>query len=97
MNAPAQPTAPPVPTGRSLGRRIAVSMILGGFVVFGLWVMAFSFFTSVLIGTGSCLVVIAASETLDVVEMVVEAIATVVFGILAATVAVIAAVFSIFG
>lgn len=96
MNAPAQPAARPTSTS-NLGRRIAVSVILSMLVFFMLWIMAFSFVTSLLIGSGFCLVVITASTALDLVEMVLDAIATVVFGVLAAIVAVIAAVFSIFG
>lgn len=96
MNAPAQPTAQPAPTS-TIVRRIAVSVILSGFVFLMLWIMAFSFFTSLLIGTGFCLVVVAASTALDVVEMVLDTVATAVFAVLAAIVAVIAAVFSVFG
>lgn len=96
MNAPAQPTAHPTSTS-PLVRRIAVSVILSILVFFMLWIMAFSFVASLLIGSGFCLVVMAASATLDIVEMVLDAIATVVFGVLAVIAAVIAAVFSMFG
>ena len=62
-----------------------------------LWLTAFSLVTSLLIGSGFCAVVIAASATSDLVEAVLDTIATVVFGVLAAIAAAVAAVFSLFG
>jgi hypothetical protein len=97
MNAPVEPTAQRRSTSRNLVRRIAVSVILSGLVFLMLWIMAFSFATSLLIGSGICVVIIAASATLSLIEMVLDAIATIVFGTLAAIAAVVAAVFSLFG
>jgi hypothetical protein len=97
MNAPVEPAAQPRSTSRNLVRHIAVSLILSGLVFLMLWIMAFSFATSLLIGSGICVVIIAASATLSLIEMVLDAIATIVFGTLAAIAAVVAAVFSLFG
>jgi hypothetical protein len=96
MNAPAEPTTRSPSTSR-LVRRIAVAAILGGVVFLALWLTAFSLVISLLIGSGCCVVVIAASEMSDLVEVVLDAIATVVFGVLAAIAAIVAAIFSLFG
>ena len=96
MNAPAEPKARPASTS-SLTRRIAVSVILGGLVFLVMWIMAFSVFTSMLIGSGCCVVIIATSAISDLVEMVLDAIASVIFGVLAVIAAVFGAIFSLFG
>src|SRR5262245_30845503 len=96
MNAPAGPTTPSRST-RTRVRHIAVAVILGGVVFLVLWLMAFSLVTSLLIGSGCCVIIVAASTTSDLIETVVDVIATIVFGILAAIAAAVAAVFSLFG
>ena len=96
MNAPDQTTARPAST-RSLVRRIAASVIMSAIVFLVLWVMAFSLLTSVLISSGFGVVLIAACAVSDLVEMVLDAIATVIFAIFAAIAALIAAVLSLFG
>jgi hypothetical protein len=96
MNAPDKPAARPASTSGPV-RRIAASMIMGGLIVLVLWVFAFSFVTSLLVGAGCCVVVVAASTVSDVVEMVLDAITTIVLGAFAAIAAVVAAVFGLFG
>ena len=96
MNAPGEPRARPAPTS-SLARRIAISVILSGLVFFVLWIMAFSLFTSLLIGSGCCVVIVAASSISDLIEMVLDAIASVIFGVLAVIAAVLGAILGLFG
>ena len=96
MNAPAEPKARSASTS-SLTRRVAVSVIAGGLIFLVLWIMAFSVFTSMLIGSGCCVVLVATSEFSDLVEMVLDAIASVIFGVLAVIAAVFGAIFSLFG
>ena len=78
-------------------RRIAVAVILSGLVFAVLWIMVFSMVTSLLIGAGCCVVVVAASSVSDLFEMVLDAIAAVVFGVLAVIAAIFGAIFSLFG
>jgi hypothetical protein len=96
MNAPNQTVTRPAPAN-GLGRRIAATVLLGGLIFVALWLMALSVITSLLISTGCCVVLVAASTVWDVVEAVLNAIAAVVFGVLAAIAAVFAAIFSLFG
>ena len=70
---------------------------MGGLVLLLLWLMAFSVFTSLLIASGFCVVVVAASAASDPVETVLDAIAAVFFGVLAAIAAFFGAIFSLFG
>jgi hypothetical protein len=62
-----------------------------------MWLMAFSVLTSLLTAAGCCVVVVAASAVSDPVEMVLDAIAALVFGVLGAIAAFFAAIFSLFG
>jgi hypothetical protein len=94
MNTPAEPTTRSNSTS-TLGRCLAVSVILGAVVFLLLWVTVFSFVTSLLIGAGCCAIIMLASATSEPIETIVGAIATIVFGILAAVAA--AVVFSLFG
>ena len=96
MNAPVEPTTRSVSASRVI-RRIAVSAIVSGLVFLVLWLMAFNLVTSLLIGSSCCAVIIVASTTSDLVETVLDAIAAVAFGVLAAIAAVVAAIFSLFG
>src|SRR5262245_44369865 len=96
MNPPVETTTRSQSTSR-LVRRIAVSAILGGIVFLVLWLSALSLITSLLIASSFCGVVIVAGATSDLIEAVLDAIATIVFGILAAIAAAIAAIFSLFG
>jgi hypothetical protein len=91
MNSP-QPAAPPAPHASPL-RRIAAAVILGGLLFSVLWITVFSMVTSLLIGAGCCVVIVAASSVSDAVELLVDAIAAAIFAVLAA----IAAIFSLFG
>jgi hypothetical protein len=77
----------------SPARRIAVAVILSGLVFAVLWIMVFNMVTSLLIGAGCCVVIVAASSLSDLVDMLLDAVATVIFGVLA----VIGAIFGLFG
>jgi len=95
MNSP-EPAVRPASNG-SPARRIAVAVILSGLVFAVLWIMVFSLVTSLLIGAGCCVVVVAASSVSDLVETLLDAIASVIFGVLAVIAAIFGAMFSLFG
>ena len=95
MNSPAPAVQPA--SNNSPARRIAVAVILGGLVFAVLWIMVFSMVTSLLIGAGCCVVVVAASSVSDLVEMLLDAVASVIFGVLAVIAAIFGAIFSVFG
>jgi len=80
----------------SPARRIAVAVILSGLLFTVLWIMMFSMVTSLLIRAGVCGVIVAASSSSDVVEMLLDAVSTVIFGIVAVISAIFGAIFSIF-
>ena len=90
---PAVRTAP----NSSPARRIAVAVILSGLVFVGLWIMVFSMVTSLVIGAGCCVVIVAASSASDIVEMLLDAVSTVIFGVVAVIAAIFGAIFSVFG
>jgi len=101
MNTPAET---PTPTSaaqsgsrKSPVRRIATVLILGALIVVGLWLAAFSFITSLLIGSGVIVVIVAADTVSDVVSMILDALAAVILFILAAIAALFAAIFDVFG
>jgi hypothetical protein len=81
----------------SAGRRIATAVVLGTLVFTMLWITMFSLVTSLLIGTACCVVIVAASSQSDVVEMLLDAVASVIFGIVAVIAAIFGAIFSVFG
>jgi hypothetical protein len=89
MNAPNEPARGPA-------RRIAATVVLSGLVFLLLWLTAFSVLTSVLVASGFCVVVVAASAASDPVEIVLDAIAAIVFGVLGAIAAIVGAIFSLF-
>jgi hypothetical protein len=95
MNSP-EPAVRTVPNN-SPARRIAVAVILSGLVFVVLWIMVFSMVTSLLIGAGCCVVIVAATSVSDLVEMLLDALATVIFGVLAVIAAIFGAIFSVFG
>ena len=95
MNSP-EPAVRTVPNS-SPARRIAVAVILSGLVFAVLWIMVFSMVTSLLIGAGCCVVIVAATSMSDLVEMLLDAVATVIFGVLAVIAAIFGAIFSVFG
>ena len=78
-------------------RRIAATLIVGAILFVVLWLMAFSLVMSLLVASGCCIVLVAAGTASDLVEIVLDAIAAVVFGVLAVIAAVFAAIFAIFG
>ena len=96
MNVPDQTTGRPASTSSPV-RRIAACVIASAIVFLVLWVMAFSLVTSVLIGSGVGVVLIAGSSVSDLIATVLDLIATVIFGVFAVIAALIAAVFSLFG
>lgn len=85
------------PASNSPARRIAVAAILSGLVFAALWMMVFSLVTSLLIGSGCCAMIVAASSASDVVEMLLDAVAAVLFGVLAVIAAIFGAILSVFG
>ena len=91
MNSP-EPAVRTAPNS-SPARRIAVAVILSGLVFVGLWIMVFSMVTSLLIGAGCCVVIVAATSVSDLVEMLLDAVATVIFGVLAVIAAIFGAIF----
>ena len=95
MNSP-EPAARPASIS-SPARRIAVAVVLGGLVFAVLWIMVFSMVTSLLIGAGCCVVMVAASSASDLFEMLLDAAAAVIFGMLAAVAAIFGAIFGLFG
>ena len=95
MNSP-EPAVRTAPNFSST-RRIAVAVILSGLVFAVLWIMMFSMVTSLLIGSGCCVVIVAASSVSDLIDMLLDAVATVIFGALAVIAAIFGAIFSLFG
>jgi hypothetical protein len=92
--------SPPEPTARtasnsSPARRLAAAVILSGLVFAVLWIMVFGMVTSLLIGAGCCVVIVAASSLSDAIDMLLDAVATVV-GVLAIIAAIFGAIFSLF-
>ena len=95
MNSP-EPAVRTAPNS-SPARRIAVAVILSGLVFAGLWIMVFSMVTSLLIGAGCCVAIVAASSVSDLLETLLDAVASVIFGVLAVIGAIFAAIFGLFG
>ncbi|MGY2902977.1 hypothetical protein [Bradyrhizobium sp. URHC0002] len=95
MNSP-QPAVRPA-SNNSPARRVAVAVLLSGLVFTVLWIMVFSMVTSLLIGAGCCVVIVAASSLSDLVDMLLDAVATVIFGVLAVIAAIFGAIVSVFG
>jgi hypothetical protein len=95
MNSP-EPAVRPA-SNSSPARRIAVAVILSGLVFVVLWIMVFSMVTSLLIGAGCCVVIVAVSSLSDLFEMLLDAVATVIFGVLAAIAAIFGAILGLFG
>ena len=95
MNSP-EPAVRMGPTS-SPAHRIAVAVILSGLVFAVLWIMVFNMITSLLIGAGCCVVIVAASSLSDLVDMLLDAVATVIFGVLAVIAAIFGAILGLFG
>ena len=95
MNSP-QPAVRP-PSNGSPARRIAVAVILSGLVFAVLWIMVFGMVTSLLIGAGCCVVIVAAGSASDLVETLLDAIASAILGVLAVIAAILGAIFGLFG
>jgi hypothetical protein len=92
---PPEPAARPA-SNSSPARRLAAAVMLSALVFAVLWIMAFSMITSLLIGAGCCVVIVAASSLSDLIDMLLDAVATVLFGVLAVIAAILGAIFSIF-
>jgi hypothetical protein len=95
MNSP-EPAGRPA-SNSSPARRLAVAVILSGLVFVVLWIMMFNMVTSLLIGAGCCVVIVAASSLSDLVDMLLDAVATVIFGVLAVIAAIFRAILDLFG
>jgi hypothetical protein len=95
MNPP-EPAARPA-SNSSPARRIAVAVVLSGLVFVVLWIMVFNMVTSLLIGAGCCVVIVAASSLSDLFDALLDAVATVVFGVLAVIAAIFGAILGLFG
>jgi hypothetical protein len=93
--SPPESAARPV-SNSSPARRLAAAVMLSGMVFVALWIMVFNMITSLLIAAGCCAVIVAASSLSDVIDMLLDAVATVVFGMLAIIAAIFAAIFSLF-
>jgi hypothetical protein len=91
-----EPTVSPAPR-RSPARRIAAAVALGVLIFAVLSITLFSLMTSLLIGTACCVVVVAAGSVWDLAEALLDAVATVIFGIFAVIAAIFAAIFGLFG
>ena len=95
MNSP-EPAGRPA-SNSSPARRLAVAVGLSGLVFVVLWIMMFNMVTSLLIGAGCCVVIVAASSLSDLVDMLLDAVATVIFGVLAVIAAIFRAILDLFG
>ena len=74
-----------------------MAVMLGGLVFAVLWIMVFSMFTSLLVGASCCVVIVAASSVSGLFEMLLDAVATAIFGVLAVIAAIVGAIFGLFG
>ena len=95
MNSP-EPAARTA-SNSSPARRLAVAVGLSGLVFVVLWITVFGMVTSLLIGAGCCVVIVAASSVSDLFDMVLDAVATVIFGVLAVIAAIFRAILDLFG
>ena len=95
MNSP-EPAARRA-SSSSPARRLAVAVMLSGLVFAVLWIMVFSMVTSLLIGAGCCVVIVAASSVSDLVDMLLDAAASVIFGVLSVIGAIFAGIAGLFG
>jgi len=95
MNSP-EPAGRPA-SNSSPARRLAVAVILSGMVFVVLWIVMVHMVTSLLIGAGCCVVIVAASSLSDLVDMLLDAVATVIFGVLAVIAAIFRAILDLFG
>jgi hypothetical protein len=95
MNSPELAARPA--SNRSPARRIAVAVALGTLLFMALWTTMFGMAVSLLIGTGCCVLIVAASNLSDVVEALLDAVASVMLGIVAVIAAIFGAIFSVFG
>lgn len=95
MSASQEPAARPEPP-RVHGRLVTVAAIISGLAFLALWLMAFSAITSLLAALACCALLIAASALSDPFEMVLEAISSIILGVLGIVVAIVVSLFSIF-
>jgi hypothetical protein len=75
----------------NLARRIAIAVVLSAIFSLALWLMALSAVTSLLAGAGAGVVILAAGNTWDVLESILEAVGGFVLRLLAAIGAVLSA------
>jgi len=95
MNSP-EPAARAA-SNNSPARRIAAAVTLAALLFVVLWVTMFSMVTSLLIGAACCAVIVTATSVSDVFEMLLDAVAAVIFGALAVIAAIFAAIIGLFG
>ena len=84
-------------SNNSPARRIAMAVILSGLLCVVLWIMMFNMVTSLLIGAGCCVVIVAASSLSDLFEALLDATASVIFAVLTVIGAIVGTFFSLFG
>lgn len=77
-------------------RRLAAAVLVSALVFAVLWIMAFGMITSLVIGAGCCVIIVTASSALDVIGVLLDAVMTALFGIIAVIAAIFAALFSLF-
>jgi hypothetical protein len=94
MSPPESATRPA--SKSSPARRLAAAVMLSVLVFAVLWIMVFGMITSLLIGAGCCVVIVAARSLSDVIDMLLDAVASVVFGILAVIATILGVIFSLF-
>jgi hypothetical protein len=89
MNTPAEsPTSTAKPTSaRQWARRIAGVVILNTLLVVVLWITAFSLVTSLMIGSGVVVVVMAACTVSDVIAVILDAVASAILAAVSAILA----------
>ena len=93
---PTPTTEMPQPEKSGFARRLAAALVLC-LIVFGLlWYMVFSAVTAALVSAGVTGVLVIGSATSDLFETILDMLADMVLGTLAAIVAFFAAIFSIF-
>lgn len=89
-------SAPQPARARGPGRRIAAAVTVFSLIFFALWLMVFSFVTSLIVASTCCVLVVVASVAWDPLEMVLDILAAIFFGVLAVIGAILGAIFSLF-
>lgn len=85
------------PASRISARRIGAALLIGVVLFAVLWITAFTMVASLLIGSGCCVLIVAASSVSDIVEMMLDALASAMLIVLAVIAAIFGALFSLLG